>query len=422
MTKSPILRLTDFFEDNRPLVLYTGLIGLPGSGAAIEHALNVAKTLEAGGFRVILLPWTNDARPEDHLRNGLFLFQGIHYIPVGNPATNGASRLQSLRVFTGTRAPILDFLKTADLTAVAAIITMEGSAGYSWKLRSLCKSRRIGVIAEVTEHYATNMPGQSFSQIQRVDMAARIQMVYPKYDGIIAITTYLEGYYARKGCKVFRLPPVLDTQESRWKFPAIRAIAPPGSLRLVFLGAPVRDRHELILEAILQMRKDGFDITLGYVGSSRQLMESLLGERQRLLLELGDAVVFHGRVKECHLKEILMAADFGVLLREDARWSRCCFPSRVPEFLALGVPILCNETSDLAEHLRDGSEALIVPDLSVDSVKATLARGASLTETQRARMRSNARLLAESSFDIRPYIRPLESFIQQTAEKARQNK
>jgi len=420
MTKVPPHRpcrsFTEEFKANRrPLVLYTGLLGLPGSGAAIEHALNVAKTLEAAGYNALLLPWAEDGRPEDRLPSGLFCCQGIHYLPVGNPSTDGSSRLESLKVYTGARSPVLRMLHGSDLAGVTAIITMEGSAGFSWKLRSLCRSRGIKLIGEVTEWYAATSWLQSSSVIERIDQEARLRTVYPTYDGIIAITSCLEDYYSRRGCKVLRLPPVLDTGAVRWSRP-LRDEAPRAGLRLVFSGTPGRDRQDVILNAILQSRGQGRDVSIEYVGCSRESVLASLGRCPNLLNTLGDAVVCHGRVGEEQLRSIMASADFGILLREEAPWSRSCFPSKVPEFLSLGVPIICNLTGDLGTYLDDAKEALIAPDTSVTALGKTLARAIDLSPSQKKQMQQYSRLKAESHFDIRRHANLLGGFIRKIAQ------
>jgi glycosyltransferase involved in cell wall biosynthesis len=114
-----------------------------------------------------------------------------------------------------------------------------------------------------------------------------------------------------------------------------------------------------------------------------------------LLDSLGDGVRFHGRVPDGQVYDITRRASFAILLRDDAKWSRACFPSRVTECSALGVPMLCNLTSDLADYLRDGDNAIVVPEVSVAGFRQAVQRALALSEGQWRNMKQAARALAE---------------------------
>jgi glycosyltransferase involved in cell wall biosynthesis len=182
------------------------------------------------------------------------------------------------------------------------------------------------------------------------------------------------------------------------------------TIRLMFSGSLPRDRHDIILGALLLAKKEGLRISIAYVGSTREQLEAVL-PRVTLLDELGDSVTFHGRVPSENLPDILAQADYMVLLREDARWSKACFPSKVPEFLALGIPVICNLTSDLGSYLEDGHEAFFVNGLTEQDFLVSLRRAVDAGGETRKKMGVWARKRAEESFDLQCFSKPLGEFI-----------
>ena len=142
------------------------------------------------------------------------------------------------------------------------------------------------------------------------------------------------------------------------------------------------------------MRRDGQDIILEYLGSTRDQVAKLLGKGDDLLDTLSHGVHFHGRVPEDQLPRIIASASFGVLLRDEARWSKSCFPSKMPEFSALGVPMLCNLSSDLDSYLRDGENSIIVPNVSVEGFCSALHKALRLSPDGFQSMRVQAKDLA----------------------------
>lgn len=415
----PGVAFADLFGMDRPLVLYAGYIGLPGTGASIEHACNVALALGIAGFRVVLLPAIDNGRAADRVSEGVFRFHGVDYIPAGDPSTDGRSSAETLKVYTGARAPVLELLRNADLTGVTAIISIDGTAGYSWRLRSLCGARKISAIAELVERHGRDTPGLALRGIRYLDMEL-LRLTTFAFRNILTNTRCLERCYRQHGCKVHFLPAILDTEAPRWNAPLPQRRQNPEELRLVFSGTPDRERHDLILEAVRRVRAEGHNVRLEYVGCSRERLSATLGSHRHLIDDLGDALAFHGWVSVEQLRSILASADFGVLLRADARWSRSCFPSKVPEFLSLGVPIICNLTSDLGVYLRDGNEALIVDNLSAAALAQTIRRAVGLLPAQRTCMAAHARKRAENTFDIRRHAKALGQFVHETCERARQ--
>ena len=206
-----------------------------------------------------------------------------------------------------------------------------------------------------------------------------------------------------------RIPAVIDIAEPRWQQ------APPDirhdTLQLLFLGSPNRDRIDLILQGMQLLRQRGQRVTLSFLGTTREALTRLHGGQQAIIEQLGDALNFYGRVSTEEVVTRLAQADFLVLLREQARWSQACFPSKLPEGLVLGVPILSNITSDIGEYIHDAQEGIIVPALSAEAFAGAVERALALTDEERQHMRQAARLRAEESFDYRRYRQQLATFM-----------
>jgi glycosyltransferase involved in cell wall biosynthesis len=411
LKESPVLSFASVLNTSRPIVLITGPFGLPGSGAAAEHAFNVARVAFFAGYSPLLLPFSDDGRREDLEVSGRFYsWKGMPYMPAGDCTTDGSSKLETLKTYTGKRAPVLDMLRRADLSGVCAVISLKGHIGFCLRLRDFCRRKRIGMISEEVEWHDRRYSAYTLKWVSLLDMELRIRCAVPLSDGVIGISRYFERYYRGRGCRFLRLPPVLDTHDPRWK--KVESSVPrKDRLKLVMFGSVIRDRQDLIIGAVARARAQGVNVSIEYVGRPREEIFYSLGPRGRLIEELGGAVVFHGWVDEDRLRSIIDDADFGVLFREDARWSKACFPSRVPEYLSCGVPLICNTFSDLGEYLHDGQNAIIVPDLSDQALASAMIRAAGMNAETRLKMRDRARHCAEENFDVRKHAGPFGEFV-----------
>ena len=112
------------------------------------------------------------------------------------------------------------------------------------------------------------------------------------------------------------------------------------------------------------------------------------------------------------VSEWLLQSDFTVLLREDRRFARAGFPSKVPESLAHGVPVLCNMTGDMALYLLDGRECVEVSAPTAEAFAGALRRALALQPGRVAEMKRNARRRAEEDFDYRNYTARLRELLE----------
>jgi glycosyltransferase involved in cell wall biosynthesis len=199
----------------------------------------------------------------------------------------------------------------------------------------------------------------------------------------------------------------------------LKSESTPSALTLLFSGSPGRDRQGIILRSVKRLRSEGLNVVIEYVGSTVDQVRQSLGAEATVLDDLGHAAVCHGNVTYERLPAILGRASYAVLLRDDARWSRACFPSKVPEFLSLGIPLICNLTSDLGEYVRDGREALLTHSVTEEAFTEVLRRAASGGRELRERMSKCARERAGQCFDMRKYAIPLRKFIESLCVEAR---
>ena len=125
-------------------------------------------------------------------------------------------------------------------------------------------------------------------------------------------------------------------------------------------------------------------------------------------------VRFMGRVERLVVLEQLQSADFAFLLRPaQERYAMAGFPTKVVEGLASGLPILCNDSSDLALYLRDGVNSVMIDDCSVESCVKALRKVLTYSREELNEMKIAARKTAEENFDWRLYIGTFEALINQ---------
>ncbi len=230
-------------------------------------------------------------------------------------------------------------------------------------------------------------------------------------DGITVITERLREF-APEGRPLHTIWPAAD---ARYFYPRShpaefrrRLDVPPGTTVLFYHGnvhasnaAEVRELYA----AVLQLNRDGLPVTLIRTGLDRvDFLESLAPAVTRHVLSLGQ--ILHHR----HLPPLMALADIFVQPGEPDGFNDYRFPSKLPEFFALGRPVVLPRTN-LGLVTRHGVDAYVLDRADAAGIAAAiqdLRRDRVLYE----RLSRGAAEFAAAHFSWRRSAEALEMFYQ----------
>ena len=364
-----------------------GCFKLPDRNAAAVRVAAVGDALTAAGYRVTFIG------EEDH-------------------ANTGGGRLGNAFDYLVTSSSYIAKIGTANWSQLAAVIYYPGSAALMIRLMRLCRKHGIPLVVDCVEWYdPRHTPGGQFGPFA-LDSEWRMRYLHKRAGNVIGISSFLTKYYGDRGCHVVRVPPLIgakrDLDESQ---PLASAGGPENSVRLVYAGFPgKKELFNAILLGLQVARKRGIDVSLDLVGIAKSELPAIANPHDAGP-EIYDGVICHGRLPRESALRVVVAADFTVLLRPQERFANAGFPSKLVESLSLGVPVIANATSDIAEFVRDRHEGYVLSEPTASALEVAIARAATLTAVERAAMRRQARLRAEECFDYRKYAQILKEFI-----------
>ncbi|MEV4718820.1 glycosyltransferase [Micromonospora noduli] len=227
-------------------------------------------------------------------------------------------------------------------------------------------------------------------------------------DQVIAISTTLQRRFARLNRATLVVPPQVDCAD--YGQPAPSSLR--GGLRLLYAGtAGAKDHLAAVLEGIRRLPDtDRQRVRLTIAGMTKEQAAAASDLDDKAVADLGDQLVFLGRVSRDRVLAELGAAHFSVLIRPPGGYAEAGFPSKVPESLAAGCPVLLNHTSDLATYISDGREGIVLAGPGVDDVREGLRRALALDDAQWWQMSHCARERA-SAFDYRAWAPTVSAFV-----------
>ncbi|MGD0615977.1 MAG: glycosyltransferase family 4 protein [Verrucomicrobiota bacterium] len=393
----------------KPKILIVGAFTFSRGEAGSNYAIGLGKALKGTGFCIEYLSKDGDrARIREDFREFT-----CHSAPGRRFLTGWKSAISALSASDDGLIKWVEQAAAGEFSAVIAYPGADSTVGFLVRLHRSCLKKGFKLIVYVCEWqplWRFGDPKLRRRLAATVDAEIQRRVVNKRINHVIAVSSFLERYYRKSGCDVIRIPPLIDAQAEKWHCrPAVEGRKQ--RLTLLFSGSWRRDRLDLITEAILRLRQEGHNVVLEFLGSGANDFERNPRIQSQMLQAPQGCFRFHGNVPVEKVLPITASADFGVLLRDRAKWSDACFPSKVAEFQALGVPLLCNLTSNLEEVLRDGDNALIVPQVSMAAFVATVKRALALAPAEMHHMKQCSLQCAANRFDYRIYSDPLGRFV-----------
>ncbi len=233
-------------------------------------------------------------------------------------------------------------------------------------------------------------------------------------DGIVAISRLLEDHYSR--LPVIRIPTILDTQIIECSSKLRR-----GKQRQLVFAGNIGGKKELLLpifEALskLYLAKDVLHLDI-YGPNEQQVLENI-SENTDIWNKVCDVVAVHGRIPQQQIEGRIREADYSIFIRPQRRSSNAGFPTKLAESMAVGTPVITNNTGDVGLYMND-SNGYLLGDSSSDSILKVLLSIISQSIDEAQQMRLNARKKAEEVFDYRNYVDSFKQFIESIEKRVK---
>lgn len=343
-------------------ILYIGWFGLPETAAGIR-VFQIAKLLRESGNNVAFLCLSQPGLKE----NQEIQYDGFKYIR----KRQFESRVKNVvNIFCG----VYDLKVIKEIIEIEkpdTVIVYNDKERLTSQIVSFCHKRGISVGADVTEWYEISR-SRKWDRIVAKNVDYRIRKMDKKPDYILSISPYFTAYYKSIGCKnVIEIPPIMDCIETAIN-PTVRRVR-----HAVYAGSPAqKDLILPFLDAVAKRNEKQVDIIADIVGVSN--------EQVMALMKISDpeqkGIIAYGRIPHEKCIEIVKMADFSVLLRENLRYAKAGFSTKLSESLSLGVPVLCNSVGGADEIIQDGQNGIKVEGCNTNTIIAALDRIISLSD------------------------------------------
>lgn len=386
-------------------VLFVSMHRFPFGDAASNRLWALAKSIVLGGYEVYVVGngvLEKDQVVKDNKWHGC---DGLWFTSVRASRDTWFSRvirrLFSVFYFYSAFKEVLD-------DDVACVITTH--AGISLPLVFFCKFVwRKPLVVDCTEWQESSQFKRGVFSLGYLSVAYKFNFLCPMADAVVCITKLLSSRFDRLGVRNVVIPPQVSVED----FSKHERSSDGECVELFYAGSVAgKDDLKTVLDGLLLLSDAELSrIRFTIAGPSEFEVFSLIKSVETSCARLQGCLRILGRVPREKVLQELRTKHFTVLMRPVSRYSMAGFPSKIPESLAAGVPVMGNVTSDLGDYLCDGSNALLVGDASSFALSQALRRAIALKAYQLDGMSDSARDLAVSKFDYKVWAESIGFFI-----------
>ena len=346
---------------DRLRVLILLMYPYPDASPSGNHMQRLARGLRALGHEVLVLAPQRAGRPVPTEGRDEF---GTPYMTFEIPAK--PRRIPNyLHLLCRVRPGMRDLLaRTLQKGKWDAAV----HSGESWwvhdPLRRLCQANGVKALPLPIEWFGPTLAG--ILGLSWFDQWLHRRITYRKADGLVGIARIWSDLAARYGIPSIVLPSLSKFDDD--ELPSINQQS-NSRFRIVYVGKWVRRELPCTLMRGMELALErGVDLELVVLGfaSVGTSPAQKLEERPALRFlkrtpKVRERVRLMGWLPDEAFSRELAAADAFVLLRADNRETRALFPTRLPEFLATGKPLIVSDAGDLAHYLKHLESAYVIP-------------------------------------------------------------
>ena len=372
----------------------------PRGGAIANYIQYLILCIQECGFETILV---SDVNPEFIVpQTKRIKYRCFDIEPVVVSKNRFVKHIQYRSGFSRDRIAVL---KRNKITSEDVVIVLGQSRIFYTRLLSLRNSIRFKIIGGLLEMFdRSNYSGddRAYSEYQYV-----LEEIFPQFDALMPISTYIESYYKAKGMKTICLPIMADSQEfsvkkksfDKWHF-------------IIPANGKMKDALADMLGAFSELECDEVGkLELHLCGVKEEVVRDILGKEQ--FEKLKSSMIIHKWMKYEQLIDLYQEMHFLVLAREISQMTLANFPSKVPETMCFGIVPIVSEVGDYTKfYLQDGVNSFFIHGSEIEECKTVIRKALQLTQEEYLAVSKEALYCAKNRFDYRKWTNTVREMLE----------
>lgn len=275
--------------------------------------------------------------------------------------------------------------------------------GFFKSINKWCRRNNVTNVVDIVEWYSKEQFKRWYLASAYWRKQIEIRNIVRHKPNVIAISSFLEEYFVNNGCKTVRIPIITDDDIIEKN-----DVSDIDAVNIIYAGThPIMDNVHLILKSLLRLPSNQRKrIRLSIYGLQREALLAHFENTDHAVLN--ECVRFYGKRPHCEVIDAYAHSHFSIFLRDPKlRVNKAGFPSKVVESMKMGVPVLCNYSSDLSLYLQSGLNSVIVADLSENDLCDVFNKVLNFSKADFIKLRKGAICTVRDRFSTEAYANDL---------------
>lgn len=347
----------------KKVVLYIGNFFYPCGNAAGKRVFGNIKALQKAGYETACLSFSRTtAKIEERT------FDGTHVFEI--PYRTGLRRMCNYAPYHAFLL-ILDELKKQYHIHAVVMYGSLGNSGFNIMVIQYCKKNGIKVVFDLVDWFDQPSKNNFLRYLaKKRDLVRLEKRVIPACDAWIVISTFLKAIIPDQN-RAIVIPPLAAEIPSTLTYCDNEITTFAYASFVTDKNRPVsewKDRIDTMLDVFYDIVTvfDRTDFHVKLIGFKKEdlldmFTSELRSDYEHKLEILSKNITFLGPRNNEYVTEEIRSSDFTILIRDSKTSTNAGFATKISESVSLGVPVLANETSDIALYIRDEINGYILP-------------------------------------------------------------
>lgn len=368
----------------------------PRGDAGANRILFMAKALQETDWDVFVISTGRNEEKYYDSSIGYYVYEGVKYRNI-DISSNRYLRMIQHNFLDGKTA--VKMMKSFKVTSDDVVMLYSSLYSFSNAVISFAYSLGCKVACDVVEwhqpfQFKGGEKGFRYKGYKRF-----FEELVPKTKNVIVISKCLDNHFSSLNCHTTVIPIYVDTDKRQ----AWNREIDNSYLNLIYPGNPYRKDDLLSMLQAIEMLDDTEKdyVRFHLTGVNKSLLYSSIPGNESLLDALIDreTVCIHSWMEYDELLKLYQKIDFALLARPTNKITEANFPSKVPELMSKGIPIITNRVGDIIQYLDDGEDSILYDDPTAEGCRDAIRRTIGLSEEERIGMSKKAYENAELKFN-----------------------
>lgn len=388
-------------EKNMKRVIIICNCKFPRGGALSNYIQYLSLAISIAGYDTIIVTDTNSEYISCQNKSIKYGCHNIERIMISNNKF-----LRHIQFKTGYILERFGVLRKYDLSASDVLIVFGKNRVFYNELLRFRKKRGFKIIGGLLEMFSSEDFGDDKHGYANYYYV--LENIFPQFDAVMPISTYIEDHYKAKGIKTFCIPILADTEEFEVKEKLLdkyRFVLPAN-------GKMKDALCEMLIAFSNLSQTELLQIELHTCGIKDSDIKKSLNDAQYAKLQ--SILHVHGWMKYDDLIELYQNMNFLILARKTSQMTLANFPSKVPETMGLGIVPVVSEVGDYTKYyLQNGIDSIFIDGYSPENCLLAIRKAINLSEQEYIQMSKNAIHCVKTKFDYHVWVDRISKMIEE---------